>query len=89
VGADGLCGKPAERAAVGEPPPDPSMVRRGSLSERTGSTLRVTGLCIGRKEWLAHFGLRSHDQHTVVPWQAVVKIEAKRVIIRDDAAGTN
>ena len=37
--------------------------------ELTGSKLRVTGLCIGRKEWLAHFGLRSHDQHTVVPWE--------------------
>jgi sporulation protein YlmC with PRC-barrel domain len=57
--------------------------------ELTDSKLRVTGLCIGRKEWLAHFGLRSHDQHTVVPWDAVVRIETERIIIRDDAAGTN
>ena len=57
--------------------------------ELTGSKLRVTGLCIGRKAWLAHFGLRSDNQHTVVPWEAVVRIEATRIIIRDDAAGTN
>ena len=24
-----------------------------------------------------------------VPWEAVVRIDAKRIIIRDDAAGTN
>jgi sporulation protein YlmC with PRC-barrel domain len=59
---------------------------RGELS---GSKLRVTGLCVGRKAWLAHLGLRQHDQQTVVPWEAVVRIEAKRIVVRDDAAGTN
>jgi sporulation protein YlmC with PRC-barrel domain len=56
---------------------------RGELS---GSTLRVTGLCIGQKAWLTHLGVRSHDQHTVVPWEAVVRIEGKRIVVRDDAA---
>ena len=57
--------------------------------ELTGSKLRVTGLCIGRKEWLAHFGLRSHDQHTVVPWEAIVRIEGKRIVVRDNAPPRN
>jgi sporulation protein YlmC with PRC-barrel domain len=59
---------------------------RGELS---GSKLRVTGLCVGRKGWLSHLGLSTHDQHTVVPWQAVVRIEGKRIIVRDDAVGTD
>jgi sporulation protein YlmC with PRC-barrel domain len=57
---------------------------RGQLS---GSKLLVTGLCVGRKAWLIHLGLRSHDRHTVVPWEKVVRIEGKRIIVRDDAAG--
>jgi sporulation protein YlmC with PRC-barrel domain len=53
--------------------------------ELSGSKLRVTGLCVGGKSWLAHLGVRSHDQHTVVPWEAVVRIEGKRIIVRDNA----
>jgi sporulation protein YlmC with PRC-barrel domain len=59
---------------------------RGELS---GSKLRVIGLCVGRKAWLAHLGLHPHDQQTVVPWEAVVRIEGKRIVVRDDAVGTN
>jgi sporulation protein YlmC with PRC-barrel domain len=55
---------------------------RGELS---GSKLRVTGLCVGGKGWLAHLGMRSHEQHTVVPWEAVLRIEGTRIIVRDDA----
>ena len=54
--------------------------------ELTGSKLRVTGLCVGGKAWLAHLGVGSHDQHVVVPWEAVVRIEGKRIVVRDDAA---
>jgi sporulation protein YlmC with PRC-barrel domain len=54
--------------------------------ELTGSKLRITGLCVGPTGWLSHLGIRSHDQHTVIPWQAVVRIEGKRIIVRDDAA---
>jgi sporulation protein YlmC with PRC-barrel domain len=53
--------------------------------ELTGSKLRVTGLCVGRKAWLAHLGVRAHDQHTVVPWAAVVRIEGTRIVVLDDA----
>lgn len=53
--------------------------------ELTRSKLRVTGLCVGRTAWLAHLGVRTHDQHTVVPWAAVVRIEGKRIVVLDDA----
>jgi sporulation protein YlmC with PRC-barrel domain len=53
--------------------------------ELTASTLRITGLCIGREGWLSHLGVRSHDQHNVIPWEAVIRIEAKRIVVRDDA----
>jgi sporulation protein YlmC with PRC-barrel domain len=53
--------------------------------ELTGSKLRVTGLCVGGGGWLARLGVRSHDQHVVVPWKAVVRIEGKRIIVGDDS----
>lgn len=56
---------------------------RGELSN---SKLRVTGLCVGRRAWLTHLGIRSHDRHTVIPWDAVIRIEGTRIIVRDDAA---
>jgi sporulation protein YlmC with PRC-barrel domain len=56
---------------------------RGDLS---GSKLRVTGLCVGQRALLTHLGARSHEQHSVVPWEAVVRIEGKRIVVRDDAA---
>ncbi|MBA3735378.1 MAG: hypothetical protein H0W90_09315 [Actinobacteria bacterium] len=52
--------------------------------ELTGTTLTITGLCVGRKAWLAHLGIRTHDQHTTIPWDAVARIEGKRIIIHDD-----
>jgi sporulation protein YlmC with PRC-barrel domain len=54
---------------------------RGELS---GSKLRITGLCVGRRAWLAHLGVSSHDQHTVIPWDAVVRIEGGRIVVRDE-----
>ena len=54
--------------------------------ELTGSKLRVTGLCVGPKAWFIHMGVRSHDRHTVIPWEAVVRIEGSRIVVRDDAA---
>ena len=55
---------------------------RGELS---GSNLRITGLCVGQGGWLEHLGIRGHDAHQTVPWSAIVRIEGKRIIIRDDA----
>jgi sporulation protein YlmC with PRC-barrel domain len=53
--------------------------------ELTGARLRVTGICIGRAGWLSHFGVRSVDPRDVIPWNAVVRIEGKRIVVRDDA----
>jgi hypothetical protein len=34
---------------------------------------------------LTHLGVRSHDRHTVIPWEAIVRIEGSRIVVRDDA----
>jgi sporulation protein YlmC with PRC-barrel domain len=51
--------------------------------ELTATKLRVTGLCVGRSAWLAHLGVRDHDSHTQIPWDDVVRIEGKRIVVRD------
>jgi len=53
--------------------------------ELTASKLRVTGLCVGHQGWLERLGIDGHDHHQTIPWKAVVRIEAKKIIIRDDA----
>jgi sporulation protein YlmC with PRC-barrel domain len=53
--------------------------------ELTATKLRVTGLCVGHRAWLEHLGIRGHDAHQTIPWSAVVEIEGKRIIVRDDA----
>jgi len=55
---------------------------RGELSP---TTLRITGLCIGRRALLEHLGIRSQKPQTIVPWEAIVRIEGKRIIVHDDA----
>jgi sporulation protein YlmC with PRC-barrel domain len=54
---------------------------RGELTDKK---LRITGLCVGRKAWLSHLGVRSHEQHTVIPWNAIVRIEGRRIVVSDD-----
>ena len=54
---------------------------RGELS----ATLRVTGLCIGRRALLEHLGIRAQKPQAIIPWEAIVRIEGKRIIVRDDA----
>lgn len=56
---------------------------RGELST---TKLRVTGLCVGRSGWLERLGIRGHDAHQTIPWSAVIRIEGKRIIVRDDAS---
>jgi sporulation protein YlmC with PRC-barrel domain len=53
--------------------------------ELTGPTLRVTGLCVGPTGWLSHLGVRWRGRRDVIPWEAVVRIEGKRIVIRDNA----
>ena len=56
---------------------------RGDL---TTTNLRITGLCIGRRALLEHLGIRAQKPHTLIPWGAVVRIEGKRIVVRDDNA---
>jgi sporulation protein YlmC with PRC-barrel domain len=53
--------------------------------ELTPKSIRITGLCVGRAGWLGHFGVSRHDGHSVIPWEAIVRIEGKRIVVRDDA----
>jgi sporulation protein YlmC with PRC-barrel domain len=62
--------------------------------ELTSSSLRVTALVVGTRGWLEHFGIgaqasaspqRVEDKDTV-PWDAIVRIEGNRIIVRDDAS---
>ena len=53
--------------------------------ELTTTNLRITGLCIGRRALLEHLGIRAQKPHTVISWETVVRIEGKRIIVRDDA----
>jgi sporulation protein YlmC with PRC-barrel domain len=53
--------------------------------ELTTTNLRITGLCIGRRALLEHLGIRDRKPHTIIPWQAVVRIEGKRIVVADDA----
>jgi sporulation protein YlmC with PRC-barrel domain len=51
--------------------------------ELTATKLRVTGLCVGGEAWLVRLGVREHDRHTTIPWDEVVRIEGKRIVVRD------
>ena len=63
-------------------------------AELTSSSLRVTGLVIGARGWLEHFGIGAQasaspqrvKKSDTVPWEAVLRIERKRIVVRDDAA---
>jgi sporulation protein YlmC with PRC-barrel domain len=51
--------------------------------ELTGTSLRVTGLCVGTSGWLTHLGIRSHDAHETIPWSSVIRIEGAKIVVRD------
>ena len=62
-------------------------------AEFGSSSLRVTGLVVGTRGWLEHFGIgaqasaspeRVKDRDTV-PWDAIVRIDGRRIVVRDDA----
>ena len=55
-------------------------------AELTGSSLKVTGLCVGKRGWAEHFGLRRGSRtrgHDPVPWEAVVRLEGDRIVVHD------
>jgi sporulation protein YlmC with PRC-barrel domain len=62
--------------------------------ELTSASLRITGLVVGTRGWFEHFGIgaqasaspeRVKDRDTV-PWEAILRIEGERIVVRDDAA---
>jgi len=52
--------------------------------ELTASKLRVTGLCVGPNAWLERLGVHGHEAHHTIPWSAVIRIEGKQIVVRDD-----
>jgi sporulation protein YlmC with PRC-barrel domain len=52
--------------------------------ELTATKLRVTGICVGSRGWLGHLGIGSQHPQTVIPWDAVVRIEGRRIIVREE-----
>lgn len=52
---------------------------RGELG---GRTLRVTGLVTGTRGFLEHLGITRRSA-AVIPWDDVVRIEGKRIVVRD------
>jgi sporulation protein YlmC with PRC-barrel domain len=63
-------------------------------AELSSSALRVTAIVVGTRGWLEHFGIgaqasaspqRVKDQDTI-PWDAIVRIDHDRIVVRDDAA---
>jgi sporulation protein YlmC with PRC-barrel domain len=54
--------------------------------ELTATKLRITGLCVGQSGWLERLGIHGHDAHETIPWSAVVRIEGKQIVVRDDAS---
>jgi sporulation protein YlmC with PRC-barrel domain len=63
-------------------------------AELTGSGLHVTGLVLGRRGLLEHFGIGAQASASaarvrdvdVVPWDAVVRLDGDIFVVRDDAA---
>ena len=60
-------------------------------AELGASRLRVTGLVLGRKGHLEHFGIGAQASASparvrdtdVIPWKDVVRFEADRIVVRD------
>jgi sporulation protein YlmC with PRC-barrel domain len=46
---------------------------------------RVEGLIVGRRGRLEHFGIGTPKAHSpnAVPWEAVLRIEGDRIVVRD------
>jgi sporulation protein YlmC with PRC-barrel domain len=47
------------------------------------SSAKVIGLVVGGRGRLEHYGLRRRRRADCVPWNAIVRIEGKRIIVRE------
>jgi sporulation protein YlmC with PRC-barrel domain len=62
-------------------------------ARRQGSTVEITGLCVGRRGLAERLGIgssrgearRGHKvwQRNFIPWDAVVRLEQGRIVVRD------
>ena len=57
--------------------------------------MRVAALVVGSRGWLEHVGLntwlrssRPEKQNSTIPWDAITRIESRRIIVRDDVLGS-
>lgn len=65
-------------------------------ADLTRSGLRITGLVVGRRGRLEHFGVRGEAGATpqrvrdsdVIPWDAVARFERDTIVVRDPWKGT-
>ncbi len=58
-------------------------------AELSLASLRITGLCVGRRGLLEHLGITAQRPHKIIPWGAVVRIEGKQIVVRDDSGPVN
>jgi len=61
-------------------------------AERRGERLLVTGVVVGRRALLEHFGIGLGRARTraklrsdagVIPWEAIVRVSSGKVVVRD------
>jgi len=53
---------------------------RGELRART---LSVTSLVAGTRGFFEHLGITRRSRSTAIPWDDIVRIEGKRIVVRD------
>lgn len=51
--------------------------------EQTPRTLTMVELVVGRRGLLEHLGIVRRSPKDTVPWADVVRIEGKRIVVRD------
>jgi sporulation protein YlmC with PRC-barrel domain len=43
----------------------------------------VEAIVVGRRGWLEHLGIAKAQRRDAVPWEAVLKIEGNRIVVKD------
>jgi len=64
-------------------------------AELGASDLRITGIVLGRKGRLEHFGIGAQASASperirdadVIPWESIVRFEEDRIVVREESRG--
>jgi sporulation protein YlmC with PRC-barrel domain len=56
----------------------------GRCHDLRASAGRVEALVVGGAGWLEHFGIGPLRRRNAVAWDAVVRIDGDRIVVRDD-----